>query len=111
LLYFVGGSLDFIAVEKNITTGIAWLSTANILANAASCTYAGCLQDLFCKRYIALVGSLCICIGCALVVSGHSYAQLIAGMVHRPFIYCLTISLLTIWKAWLWVAWALPLAN
>ncbi|KAH9864334.1 hypothetical protein J1614_010268 [Plenodomus biglobosus] len=80
ILYFTGGSLAFIAADNNITTGIAWLPTANVLAIAAACPYAGYLQDLFGKRYIALFGSLCICIGCALVGSGHSYAQLIAGM-------------------------------
>ncbi|KAH9859627.1 hypothetical protein IAQ61_011408 [Plenodomus lingam] len=80
ILYFTGGSLAFIAADNNITTGIAWLPTANILAIAAACPYAGYLQDLFGKRYIALFGSFCICVGCALVGSGRSYAQLVAGM-------------------------------
>ncbi|KAI8935345.1 hypothetical protein NX059_007930 [Plenodomus lindquistii] len=80
ILYFTGGSLAFIAADNNITTGIAWLPTANILAIAAACPYAGYLQDLFGKRYIALFGALSICIGCALVGSGHTYAQLVAGM-------------------------------
>jgi len=44
------------------------------------CPFAGYLQDLFGKRYIALFGALCICIGCVLVGSGHSFAQLLAGM-------------------------------
>jgi MFS family permease len=56
------------------------LPTANILAIAAVCPFAGYLQDLFGKRYIALFGALCICIGCALVGSGHNFAQLLAGM-------------------------------
>ncbi|KAH7093263.1 major facilitator superfamily domain-containing protein [Paraphoma chrysanthemicola] len=80
ILYFTGGSLGFIEEDLGLTRGIAWLPTANILAIAAACPYAGYLQDLFGKRYIALFGSVCLCIGCALVASGHSFAQLLAGM-------------------------------
>ncbi|KAH7083029.1 major facilitator superfamily domain-containing protein [Paraphoma chrysanthemicola] len=80
ILYFTGGSLGFIEEDLGLARGSAWLPTANILAIAAACPYAGYLQDLFGKRYIALFGSLCICIGCALVASGHSFAQLLAGM-------------------------------
>ncbi|KAF2025918.1 MFS general substrate transporter [Setomelanomma holmii] len=80
ILYFTGGSLGFIAEDLGLEHGSAWLPTANILAIAATCPYAGYLQDLFGKRYIALFGSLCICVGCALVGSGHSFAQLLAGM-------------------------------
>ncbi|KAH7384489.1 major facilitator superfamily domain-containing protein [Pyrenochaeta sp. MPI-SDFR-AT-0127] len=80
ILYFTGGSLGFIAEDLAITRAIAWLPTANILAIAAICPYAGYLQDLFGKRYIALFGSFCICLGCILVGTGQSFAQLIAGM-------------------------------
>ena len=80
ILYFTGGSLGFIEEDLGLSRGSAWLPTANILAIAAACPYAGYLQDLFGKRYIALFGSLCICIGCALVGSGHNFAQLIVGM-------------------------------
>lgn len=79
-MYFTGGSLGFIEKDLGLSRGIAWLPTANILAIAAVCPYAGYLQDLFGKRYIALFGSLCICIGCILVATGHSFAQLLAGM-------------------------------
>ncbi|KAH8725112.1 major facilitator superfamily domain-containing protein [Phaeosphaeriaceae sp. PMI808] len=80
ILYFTGGSLGFIEEDLGLARGSAWLPTANILAIAAACPYAGYLQDLFGKRYIALFGSLCICIGCALVGSGHNFAQVFAGM-------------------------------
>ena len=80
ILYFTGGSLSFIEADLGISRGISWLPTANILAIAAVCPYAGYLQDLFGKRYIALFGSACICIGCILVATGHSFAQLLAGM-------------------------------
>ena len=66
--------------DLGLARGSAWLPTANILAIAAVCPYAGYLQDLFGKRYIALFGSFCICLGCALMGSGHSFGQLLAGM-------------------------------
>ncbi|KAL6712287.1 hypothetical protein ACN47E_000164 [Coniothyrium glycines] len=80
ILYFTGGSLGFIEEDLGLARGSAWLPTANILAIAAVCPYAGYLQDLFGKRYIALFGSMCICVGCILVATGHSFAQLLAGM-------------------------------
>lgn len=80
ILYFTGASLGFITADLGLTHGSAWLPTANILAIAAACPYAGYLQDLFGKRSIALFGSTCICIGCILVGTGHNFAQLLAGM-------------------------------
>lgn len=80
ILYFIGGSLSFIEEDLKLSRGSAWLPTANILAIAAVCPYAGYLQDLFGKRYIALFGSLCICIGCALIGSAHTFGQALAGM-------------------------------
>jgi MFS family permease len=80
ILYFTGGSLGFIEEDLGLSRGSAWLPTANILAIAAACPYAGYLQDLFGKRYIALFGSACICIGCVLVATGHSFGQMIVGM-------------------------------
>lgn len=80
ILYFTGGSLAFIGADLGITRGIAWLPTANILAIAATCPYAGYLQDLFGKRYIALFGCFCICTGCALVGSAHTFGQAVVGM-------------------------------
>ena len=80
ILYFTGGSLSFIGEDLGITRGIVWLPTANILAIAATCPYAGYLQDLFGKRYIALFGSFSVCLGCALVGSAQSFGQAIVGM-------------------------------
>jgi MFS family permease len=80
ILYFTGGSLSFIEEDLGITQGISWLPTANILAIAATCPYAGYLQDLFGKRYIALFGSVSICTGCALVGSAHTFGQALVGM-------------------------------
>lgn len=80
ILYFTGGSLSFIEEDLGLATGVSWLPTANILAIAAACPYAGYLQDLFGKRYIALFGAACICIGCLLVATTQSFAQALAGM-------------------------------
>jgi MFS family permease len=73
ILYFTGGSLGFIEEDLGLARVSAWLPTANILAIAAACPYAGYLQDLFGKRYIALFG-------CILVATGHNFGQMIVGM-------------------------------
>ena len=72
--------MSFIEEDLKLARGSAWLPTANILAIAAVCPYAGYLQDLFGKRYIALFGSLCICLGCTLLGTAHNFAQALAGM-------------------------------
>ncbi|KAF2276912.1 MFS general substrate transporter [Westerdykella ornata] len=80
ILYFAGGSLSFIEHDLELSRRAAWLPTANILAIAAACPYAGYLQDLFGKRYIALFGAACICIGCLLVGLAQNFACALAGM-------------------------------
>ncbi|PVI05124.1 hypothetical protein DM02DRAFT_715915 [Periconia macrospinosa] len=80
ILYFTGGSLSFIEDDLQLSHGSAWLPTANILAISAACPYTGYLQGLFGKRYIALFGSLCICLGCTLLGTAYNFAQAPAGM-------------------------------
>lgn len=80
ILYFTGGSLSFVEDDLGLSRGSAWLPTANILAIAAACPYAGYLQDLFGKRYIALFGVVCICLGCLLMATAQTFAQALAGM-------------------------------
>ncbi|OCK81189.1 MFS general substrate transporter [Lepidopterella palustris CBS 459.81] len=80
ILYFIGGSVSFIAKDLGITVGSAWLPTANILAIASTAPYAGYLQDLFGKRYIAIFGASCICIGCLLLGTTHTFGQALVGM-------------------------------
>ncbi|OCL05057.1 MFS general substrate transporter [Glonium stellatum] len=80
ILYFTGGSLSFIAKDLGITHGSAWLPTANILAIAATAPYAGYFRDLFGKRYIALFGTLCTCIGCLVLGTTHTFGQALVGM-------------------------------
>lgn len=50
---------------------------ANTLAIAAVCPFVGYLQDLFGKRYIALFGALCLCIGCVCL---QSTSELLPGL-------------------------------
>lgn len=37
------------------------------------------MQDLFGKRYIALIGGLCLCIGCAILGTAHNFGQGVVG--------------------------------
>ncbi|KAF2488506.1 MFS general substrate transporter [Lophium mytilinum] len=80
ILYFIGGSVSFISRDLDITHGSAWLPTANILTISAAAPYAGYLQDLFGKRYIALFGAACICIGCLLMGTAHTFGQGLTAM-------------------------------
>lgn len=63
ILYFVGGSLQFIEPALHVTTEAGWLPVSYTLAIAAIAPYCGYLQDLFGKRYIALFGAMLCCVG------------------------------------------------
>jgi len=76
----VGGSLQFIVPDLNAPDTAVWLPVANTLAIAAIAPYTGYLQDLFGKRYIALIGSLLICVGIVLVGCAHGFNMGCAGM-------------------------------
>ncbi|KAK3717409.1 hypothetical protein LTR37_005798 [Vermiconidia calcicola] len=82
LLYFTGASLSYIAGDIGGATAIGWLPVANTLAIASVCPFVGYLQDLFGKRYIALLGGGCLIIGCAVMGTSHSLAQ---GLVGQAF--------------------------
>lgn len=77
----MGGSLTFIVDDLRTSVGTGWLPTANSLAIAAVAPFVGYLQDLFGKRYIALFGALCLCLGCILVGTAHRFGQAVTGMV------------------------------
>lgn len=80
ILYFVGGSLQFIVPDLKAADTAVWLPVANTLAIAAVAPYTGYLQDLFGKRYIALFGALLICVGIILVGVAKDFATGVAGM-------------------------------
>jgi MFS family permease len=79
LLYFTGGTLTYIAGDLGSADIIGWLPVANTLAIASVCPFVGYLQDLFGKRYIAIFGALCLCIGCAVMGTAHSLGHALVG--------------------------------
>ncbi|KAK5166964.1 uncharacterized protein LTR77_007693 [Saxophila tyrrhenica] len=79
LLYFTGGSLSYIAVDVGGGAAVGWIPVANTLSIAAVCPFVGYLQDLFGKRYIALFGALCLCIGCAVMGTANSLGAALVG--------------------------------
>ena len=79
-LYFVGGTLSFIAADIGGTTTQVWLPTSYSLVLAAVAPFCGYLQDLFGRRIITLAGGLLLCVGIIITGTAHSIAQAIAGM-------------------------------
>jgi MFS family permease len=79
-LYFAGATLTFIAKDIGAADAIGWLPVANTLTIASVCPFVGYLQDLFGKRYIALLGGLCLCVGCIILGTAHTLGQALTGM-------------------------------
>lgn len=80
MLYFCGGSLQFIVKDIGGSVATGWLPTANTLAIASVAPFVGYLQDLFGKRYISLFGAALLCIGCVVLGTAHSFGHAIVGM-------------------------------
>lgn len=57
-----------------------WLPVSNTLVLAAVSPFAGYLEDLFGRRLITLIGSVCIMIGIILAATAHKFSQGVAGM-------------------------------
>ena len=72
--------MQFIVPALHAADSAVWLPVANTLAIAVVAPYTGYLQDLFGKRYIALFGALCICVGIVLVGTAHTFGQGVTGM-------------------------------
>lgn len=79
-LYFVGGSLSFIAADLGGASKISWLPVSNTLVLAAFAPYCGYMQDIFGRRYITLAGGLSILVGCLVLATAHIFGQAIVGM-------------------------------
>ena len=79
MLYFTGGTLGYIALDIGSATAIGWLPVANTLSIASVCPFVGYMQDLFGKRYIAIFGAICLCIGCAVMGTAHGLPQALVG--------------------------------
>ena len=79
-LYFVGGSLSFIAADLGGTEVSAWLSVAYALALSAIAPFSGYLQDLIGRRNVTLVGGASLMLGCIVLATAKHFGQGIVGM-------------------------------
>ncbi|OCK83985.1 MFS general substrate transporter [Lepidopterella palustris CBS 459.81] len=80
-LFFISGSLSFIYTSIPNPSTQGWATTAYGIALAAITPFSGYLQDLVGRRYIAIAGSLSLCVGLAIVGSANRFVQLICGCV------------------------------
>ncbi|KAH0842748.1 hypothetical protein AYO21_04253 [Fonsecaea monophora] len=78
-LYFVGGSLSYIAADLG-SASTGWLTVANSLALAAVCPFCGYLQDMFGKRNISILGCVMILVGLIVTATAKTFGQGVAGM-------------------------------
>ena len=79
-LFFVGGTLSFIAADIGGAVVEAWMPISYSLVLAAVAPFCGYLQDLFGRRNITLAGGVVLCVGIIVVATAHSVGQAIAGM-------------------------------
>ena len=79
-LFFIGGSLKFIAADVGGNVTVAWLPISYSLALAAVAPFCGHFQDLFGRRNITLAGGVALVIGIIIVATAHSMGQAIGGM-------------------------------
>jgi MFS family permease len=79
-LYFVGGCLSFIAKDLGGAGKSVWLPVSNTLAIASVAPFTGYLQDIFGRRYIAIMGGLFIMVGIIIVGTAHTFGQGVVGM-------------------------------
>ncbi|KIY03036.1 uncharacterized protein Z520_01502 [Fonsecaea multimorphosa CBS 102226] len=79
-LYFVGGSLSFIAADIGGAEASAWLSVSYALALSAVAPFCGYLQDLLGRRIISLAGGVSLMMGCVILGTAHKFGQGVVGM-------------------------------
>lgn len=79
-LFFVGGTLSFIAADVGGSAVETWMPISYSLVLAAIAPFCGYLQDLLGRRYITLVGGVVLCVGIVVVATAHSVAVAITGM-------------------------------
>jgi hypothetical protein len=79
-LYFVGGSLSFIAADIGGAEASAWLSVSYALALSAVAPFCGYLQDLVGRRNITLGGGVSLMMGCIILATAHTFGQGVVGM-------------------------------
>ncbi|KAJ9611234.1 hypothetical protein H2200_004417 [Cladophialophora chaetospira] len=79
-LYFVGGSLAFIAADIGGVEASAWLAVSYALALSAVAPFCGYLQDLVGRRNITLGGGLMLMMGCIVLATAKSFGAGVVGM-------------------------------
>ncbi|OCT47870.1 putative major facilitator superfamily transporter [Cladophialophora carrionii] len=79
-LYFVGGSLTFIAADIGGSEASAWLSVSYALALSAVAPFCGYLQDLVGRRNITLGGGVALMMGCIVLATARSFGAGVVGM-------------------------------
>jgi MFS family permease len=79
-LYFVGGSLGFIAADIGGARVAAWLPVAYALALAAVAPFCGYLQDLMGRRNITLVGGVVLIVGIIVIGTAQHFRDGLVGM-------------------------------
>ena len=79
-LYFVGGSLSFIAKDIGGAEASAWLAVSYALALSAVAPFCGYLQDLVGRRNITLGGGVSLMMGCIILATAHTFGQGVVGM-------------------------------
>jgi MFS family permease len=79
-LFFVGGSLAFIAKDIGGATTEAWIPISYWLALATIAPFCGYLQDFFGRRNITLAGGVVLRVGIIVVSTAHSIGAAVTGM-------------------------------
>ena len=79
-LYFVGGSLSFIAHDIGGAEASAWLAVSYALALSAVAPFCGYLQDLVGRRNITLGGGTVLMMGCIVLATAKNFGSGIVGM-------------------------------
>jgi MFS family permease len=79
-LYFVAGTLSFIAADFGEGDLAAWMPIVYSIVLAAIASFCSYLQDLFGRRNITLARGVIIYAGIIIVATAHSVRQVITGM-------------------------------
>jgi MFS family permease len=78
----VGVTGFVIAADLNISSDdFSWIGTSINLGYVVTAPTAGYLQDMFGRRNILIVGSICNILGGIIIATSHGLSQLIVGGV------------------------------
>ncbi|KAL3481710.1 major facilitator superfamily domain-containing protein [Aspergillus californicus] len=80
ILFFVGGSLTYIAQDIADERISAWLSVSYTVTLAAVSPFCGYLSDLLGRRNVTIMGAGVMMLGCIVLGTAHSFRQCMVGM-------------------------------